>query len=81
MNYPVVFFSCDEWKSKDSMRLKGVFTSLTQLRKGLNQLLDNETIEYIGSYSKDISQCFSFSDFNDNFEYVYIEEIKLNEIV
>ena len=80
MKYPVIVFSCDQWKSHDSMRCKGVFTSLTQLRKGLNRLLEEEVIEYEEGYTKDISQCFSFADFNDNFQFLYLEEITLNEV-
>ena len=81
MNYPVVVFTCDAWKSHDSMRFKGVFTSLTQLRKGIKQLLDNDEVDYSDGGSLDISKCCSSYDFDNNFDGLYLEEITLNEIV
>lgn len=81
MKYPVIVFTCDEHKMKDSMRFAGVFTSLTQLRKALKTMLENEDIEYSVGGNNEISDFTTYDDFSNYLEYVYLEEINLNELI
>ena len=45
-----LLFSCDEWKSYNSMRIRGVFTNERELRKVLIKLFEEGEFEFNSYY-------------------------------
>jgi hypothetical protein len=45
MHKVILLFTCDEWKSRDSMRLVGIFLDPKAVRKAAKTLIKNEVIE------------------------------------
>ena len=71
-----VLFSCDEWKSSDSMGLVGVYDE-KGLRKALKQLLKKKDVEVMNNENIDEIEV---EDLNKYVTYAYIEEVELNSL-
>ena len=71
---PVVLFTCNEWKAKDSMRLVGVFTNRVKLNDQINTMVKEDRIE--GHI--DASIC-TIRELNSDYTYLYVQEIEFNE--
>lgn len=44
-----LLFTCDEWKSRDSRRLRGIFATLLQAKQAIFVLAENEVISNVDS--------------------------------
>lgn len=44
-----LLFTCDEWKSRDSRRLRGIFATLLQAKQAIFVLVENEVISSVDS--------------------------------
>lgn len=71
-----VLFTCDEWKSRDSMWLLGVFDE-NKIKVALKKLLKQNDIE-LGT-DKSIDE-IEVDELNDYVTYAYIEQVDLNDM-
>lgn len=69
-------FSCDEWKSRDSMRLLGVFT-LPKLKTLIRKKIKSGDFEF-GRDTKEIKEMFAH-DLDIALTYGHIQELSINE--
>lgn len=81
MKLSYLLWLCDIHKSRSSMRLYGVFTTRKNLDKHLNILLKEGGIEQDpdSPLHKKTVNGFTISEINNNYDYVLVEEISLNE--
>ncbi len=71
-----VLFTCDEWKSSNSMLLVGVFDE-SKIKFALKKLLKQSDIE-LGT-EKSIDE-IEIDELNDYVTYAYIEQVDLNDM-
>jgi hypothetical protein len=72
---------CDAWRSYDSFRLVGIFTTRKKLNVILNRLLKNKSIQWYDEERSDRFVTFlTDRELQNNLKYIHIEVIKLNEI-
>jgi hypothetical protein len=67
-----VVFSCDKWKSRDSMRLIGITTGLPKLRSSVKELIRNKVVTTEETFK--IGDKWSVEDMNNKIEGLYIHE-------
>lgn len=70
-------FSCDSWKSFDSMSFIGVFT-FNALKKVIKRKIKNDDFE-IGLVNVNEIDNMEVQEINSRLMYGYIEEITINE--
>ena len=80
-NEVYVVNQCDAWRTYDSFRLVGIFTSRKKLNPVLNRLIKNKSIER-DDCPEDGRFVNSLTDreLQDHLKYVHIEVITLNEL-
>ena len=71
-----VLFSCDEWKSKSSMRLMGVFTTVEALWDTVCKLVEADDMEW--SYNPTGQDPYSI---NSALKYGHINTVTSNELI
>lgn len=84
--------TCDEWKSRDSMRPIGVFTSEKQLKKGIVSLFKDDYCNFEGvslekakeehsvrQISNEIKEC-DIDNLDSRLEYISIKSIEPNTL-
>lgn len=71
-----IVFTCDAWKSRDSMNLVGVFTNKKKYNTMLRSLFKEDTFE-INVPLKEFLE-MSVHDQDVNVNYLHIYEINLN---
>jgi hypothetical protein len=79
MTKAVAVFTCDVWKSKDSMRLQGIFTNRKKLLRAIRHMKKNVYITLTAEKMSELKE-WTLKDINDKFDYLYVEEITLNEL-
>lgn len=84
------YYTCDEWKSTNSMHLVGIFTE-TKLREVVLEDYKNNDIELDGYEPEDLKEMkeegedvemineMGVDAFNDTFIYLYVSSIEINE--
>ena len=76
----IVLHTCDQWKSRNSMRFYGVFTGRTYLNRVLNRMLTSNIIEWSGSPKDKMKvNLFSLDYLQSNLEFINIEEVYINK--
>ncbi len=73
-----VLYTCDIWKTKDSMRTQGIFSSRRKLNKAIRYLIKENIIETV-EFEK-FSPDWTVSQINDHMHYCYIKILSLNEL-
>lgn len=72
---------CDIHKFKDSFRLAGVFTTRNELNKGLNQMLNDDDIEWGNGLPKTKPvNSYTLDELDVALRYVDIKNVVLNKI-
>jgi len=74
-----LIYTCDEWKSSSSMTLKGIFTNNEAFLKAIRKLKKDNDIELDNGEITDLKE-WPIRTINNNFIYLYVEEIELNEL-
>lgn len=74
-----IIFTCDLWKLRGSMRLKGVFTNQDKFLTAIRKLVKEKEIELDNGKITELKE-WSVGEINDNFKYLYVEEVELNEL-
>ena len=74
-----LIYTCDEWKSSSSMALKGAFTNNEAFLKAIRKLKKDNVIELDNGEMTDLKE-WPIRTINNNFVYLYVEEIELNEL-
>lgn len=69
-------FICDEWKTRDSHRLIGIATTLTEVRETVKYMLSNGSIESNSDRNVDDMEEGDFQHFN----FFHVKKIPLNSI-
>lgn len=72
-----IYFHCDEWKSRNSMSLIGVFDE-EHLRLAVSEDLKRKDVELEGFHSDDEAD-FSIDELINNLDYAFIQRVSLNE--
>jgi len=84
VNKPIyIVFSCDAWKSRDSMRLVAATTSHTKLKKIVSNCVETEMFEYgegdaktsASQLRKDFDNGHSVYGINDSLKYGFIDVV------
>jgi len=74
-----VYYSCDQWKSKDSMSLIGIFTDKNILIKKIKEDLVKGHIQFYGTIEQ--FEKGNISELNNNIEYGHIDVLSLNKAI
>ena len=67
-------FTCDQWKSRDSMQFMGVFTKtrlISIINKGSN----------VFDFEEALNKSMDVREMNNSITYGYIEELSINEVL
>jgi hypothetical protein len=67
-------FTCDQWKSRDSMQFMGVFTKnrlISIINKGSN----------VFDFEEAFNKSMDVREMNNSIAYGYIEELSINEVL
>ena len=79
----VVLYTCNAWKENASMKLIGVYTNQAKLNKQLVKMFKKHDIEWEHDPDrrptlKELNM-ISINDLNEFIDYVFLQEITLNE--
>lgn len=74
-----LLYSCDSWKTKESMRLRGVFTSIMKLQKIIIELNEKDLIATCLT-NNDIKKQFDYNEFNKEIYYIHIDLVEINKM-
>lgn len=79
--YVYVVNTCNEWKTYDSFRMVGIFTTRKKLNVVLNRLLKQEDIAWDDDVCTDrfVNNLMDM-ELSNNLKYVSIEKLTLNEV-
>jgi len=72
-------YLCDVWKSTNSMSLHCICTSIKRLNSVVKKLLKEKTIELKDGNSVCYNQVNLVNELNNKIDYLYIEDVRLNE--
>jgi len=70
-------FTCDQWKSRESMRFVGLTGDIRKLRKAVKDLITNAVVTCEEKFN--INDRWSVKEMNDNIEFLYIYEARNGE--
>lgn len=73
-NEAVVLFTCDEWKTRSTFHLVGIFTDDKALRKVLRKMAKEGDIVIQGKLPD-----MDIYDMQDKIDYAYLEIVDLNK--
>lgn len=73
-------FTCDEWKSKDSMRLIGIVSDFGKVYLAARELLENGIIEFADDRKMEDLDDMNLYDMLTLLNYFHIEEVPFNDV-
>lgn len=74
-NYVYILFSCDQWKSRDSMRIVGVYSTIRKLIKQIKKEVAEDNME-LGADLQDTERDLHYID--SVLEYGSIEKYEVD---
>lgn len=74
-----MIFTCDIWKSTNSMRLIGVYTNRRKLAKDIRKLLRDKTIKLNDGYEMP-TDFEDLKSLNNTLNYLYAQKEELNKL-
>lgn len=66
-----LLFTCDEWKSKSSMNLVGIFLSEKKARIAIKSLIKNDVVGLEGYSISDVDD-WEFDEIDNYVDYLYL---------
>ena len=74
-NYVYILFSCDQWKSRDSMRIVGIYSTIRKLVKQIKKEVAEDNME-LGADLQDTERDLHYID--SVLEYGSIEKYEVD---